>query len=81
MHMDMKNLKKKKKKEREVDKLIESQRRALSKFVINNKQNTEDNLGEKLINEQEIHQKELKDNENIIDVSNSIVTNIYDPGQ
>jgi hypothetical protein len=61
--------------------LIESQRGALNKFVISNKQNTEDNLGEKLINEQEIHQKELEDNENIIDVSNSIVTNIYDPGQ
>jgi hypothetical protein len=66
---------------RKVDKLIESQRGALNKFVISNKQNTEDNLGEKLINEQEIHQKELEDNENIIDVSNSIVTNIYDPGQ
>jgi hypothetical protein len=82
MHMDMKNLKKKKKKKkRKVDKLIESQRGALNKFVISNKQNTEDNLGEKLINEQEIHQKELEDNENIIDVSNSIVTNIYDSGQ
>jgi hypothetical protein len=78
MHLDMKNLKKKK---RKVDKLIESQRGALNKFVISNKQNIEDNLGEKLINEQEIHQKELEDNENIIDVSNSIVTNIYDPGQ
>jgi hypothetical protein len=61
--------------------LIESQRGALNKFVISNKQNTEDNLGEKLINEQEIHQKELEDNENIIDVSNSIVTNIYNPSQ
>jgi hypothetical protein len=68
-------------KKRKVDKLIESQRGALNKFVISNKQNTEDNLGEKLINEQEIHQKELEDNENIIDVSNSIVTNIYDSGQ
>jgi hypothetical protein len=77
MHLDMNNFKKKKKK---VDKLIESQRGALNKFVISNKQNIEDNLGEKLINEQEIHQKELEDNENIIDVSNSIVTNIYDPG-
>ena len=25
--------------------------------------------------------KKLEDNENIIDVSNSIITNIYDPGQ
>jgi hypothetical protein len=83
MHLDMKNLelKKKKKKKNEVDKLIESQRGALNKFVISNKQNTEDNLGEKLINEQEIHKKELEDNENIINVSNSIVTNIYNIGQ
>jgi hypothetical protein len=58
--------------------LIEYERGALNKFVISNKQNTEDNLGEKFINEQEIHKKELKDNENIIDVSNFIVTNIYD---
>ena len=49
-----------KKKKRKVDKLIESQRGALNKFVINNKQNTEDNLGEKLINEQEIHQKKIR---------------------
>jgi hypothetical protein len=61
--------------------LIESQKGALNKFVISNKQNIEDNLGEKLINKQEIHQKELEDNEHIIDVSNSIVTNIYDQGQ
>jgi hypothetical protein len=61
--------------------LIESQKGVLNKFVISNKQNIENNLSEKLINEQEIHQKELEDNEHIIDVSNSIVTNIYDPGQ
>ena len=53
--------KKKKERKRKVDKLIESQRGTLNKFVISNKQNTEDNLGEKLINEQEIHQKELED--------------------
>ena len=51
----------KKKKKRKVDKLIESQRGALNKFVISNKQNIEDNLGKKLINEQEIHQKKLED--------------------
>ena len=77
MHLDIKNLKKK----RKVDKLIESQRGVLNKFVISNKQNTENNLGEKLINEQEIHKKKLEDNENIINVSNFIVTNIYDPGE
>jgi hypothetical protein len=45
----------KKKKEREkkkVEKLIESQRGALNKFVISNKQNIDDNLSEKLINDQ-----------------------------
>ena len=41
-----------------------------------NKQNIEDNLGKKLVNEQEIHQKELEDNENTIDVSKSVGTNI-----
>ena len=56
--------------------MIESQRGALNKFVISNKQNTENNLGEQLINEQEIHQKELKDNKNTIDISTSIVANI-----
>jgi hypothetical protein len=38
-----------------------------------------DNLSEKFIIEQENHQKELEYNDNTIDVSNSIVTNIYDP--
>jgi hypothetical protein len=71
----------KKKKKKKVDKLIESQKGAINKFVITNKQNIKDNLGEKLINEQEIHQKELEDNEHIIDISNSIVTNIYNRGQ
>jgi hypothetical protein len=68
MHLDIKNLKK--------EKLIESQRGVLNKFVISNKQNIKNNLGEKLINEQEIHQKELEDNENIIDVFKSVGTNI-----
>jgi hypothetical protein len=78
MHLVMKNLKERER-EREVEKLIESQRGALNKFVISNKQNIED--GEILINEKEIHKKELEDNKNTIDVSTSIVTNIYDPGQ
>jgi hypothetical protein len=69
------------KKKRKVENLIESQRGLLNKFVISNKQNIDDNLSEKLINEQEIHQKELEDNDDTIDVSNSIATNIYDPGQ
>ena len=51
MHMDMKNLKKKKKK------LIESQKGSMDKFVISNKQNITQNLDENITNEQEIHQK------------------------
>jgi hypothetical protein len=76
MYLVMKNLKRKKKK---VEQLIESQRRALNKFVINNKQNIE--VSENIIDKQEIHQKELEYNKNTIDVSISIVTHIYDLGQ
>ena len=46
---------------KKVEKLIESQKGSLNKFVISNK-HINNNLGEKLINEQEIHQKELEDN-------------------
>ena len=35
----------------------------LDKFVISNKQNTTQNLDENITNEQEIHQKELEDND------------------
>ena len=51
------NLKKRKKEE----KLIESQKGSMDKFVISNKQNIDENI----INEQEIHQKELEDNKRI----------------
>ena len=51
--MDMKNLKKKKKK------LIESQKGSMDKFVISNKQNITQNLDENITNEQEIHQKQI----------------------
>ena len=37
----------------------------MDKFVINNKQNITQNLDENITNEQEIHQKELEDNEMI----------------
>jgi hypothetical protein len=89
MHLDIKkkkNLKKEKEKKRRKAYWISKRTSgALNKFVINNKQNIEDNLGEKLVNEQEIHQKELEDNKNTIDVLKkkkkpSIVTNIYDSG-
>ena len=37
----------------------------MDKFVISNKQNITQNLNKNIINEQEIHQKELEDNEMI----------------
>ena len=37
----------------------------MDKFFISNKQNITQNLDENIINEQEIHQKELEDNEMI----------------
>ena len=37
----------------------------MDKFVISSKQNITQNLDENIINEQEIHQKELEDNEMI----------------
>ena len=55
MHLDMKNLKKKN----------ESQKGSMDKFVISNKQNITQNLYKNITNEQEIHQKELEDNEMI----------------
>ena len=57
MHLDMKNLKK--------EKLIESQKWSMDKFVISNEKYITQNLDENITNEQEIHQKELEDNEMI----------------
>ena len=37
----------------------------MDKFVISNKQNITQNLNKNITNEQEIHQKELEDNEMI----------------
>ena len=37
----------------------------MDKFITSKKQNFVENLSEGFINEQEIHQKELEDNENI----------------
>ena len=47
------------------EKLIESQKGSMNKFVISNKQNITQNINENIINEQEIDQKELEDNEMI----------------
>jgi hypothetical protein len=69
MHLDMNFfIFYKKRKVDKVEKLIEFRKEALNKFVISNKQNIEDNLGEKLVNQQEIHQKELENNENTIEI-------------
>ena len=37
----------------------------MDKFITSKKQNLVDNLSERFINEQKIHQKELENNENI----------------
>jgi hypothetical protein len=46
-----------------VKNLIENKRGSQNNFFISNKQNINDNLGEELINEQEIRQEKLEDNE------------------
>ena len=47
------------------EKLIESQKWSMNKFVVSNKQNITQNLDENITIKQEIHQKELEDNEMI----------------
>ena len=56
MHLDMKNLKNEKKEE----KLIESQKGSMDKFVISNKQNITQNLDESITNEQEFEYKKYR---------------------
>ena len=58
MYLDIKNLKKE-------EKLIESQKDSMNKFIISNKQNKIQNLDENITNKQEIYQKELEDNKTI----------------
>ena len=69
-------LKKIKKKE----KLIESQKRSMDKFVINNKQNITQNLDENITNEQEIHQNDLEENDvqfcNTTNLDNKLENNL-----
>ena len=47
----------KKKKKKKEEKLIESQKGSMDKFIISNKQNITQNLDKNITNEQEIHQK------------------------
>ena len=49
----------------------------MDKFVISNKQNITQNLDENITNEQEIHQKELEDNEMIKLQEKQILNEIY----
>ena len=53
------------KKRKKEEKLIESKKGSVDKFVISNKQNITQNLDENITNEQKNHQKELEDNEMI----------------
>ena len=46
------------KKKKNEEKLIESQKGLMDKFVISNKQNTTQNLDENVTNKQEIYQRE-----------------------
>ena len=49
----------------------------MDKFVINNKKNITQNLDKNITNEQEIHQKELEDNEMIKLQEKQILNEIY----
>ena len=69
MHLNMKNLKKKK--------LIESKKWSINKFFISNKQNITQNLGENITNEQEIHQNNLDENKNNDEKYNIKILNKY----
>ena len=60
-----------------IEKLIESQKRALEKFVTSNKQNITEKIGNSSTNEQEIHFKELEDN-TIIPSKDTNENNPYD---
>ena len=69
----MKNLKKE-------EKLIESQKGSMDKFVISNKQNITQNLDENITNEQEIHQNNLEENDvqfcNTTNLDNELQNNL-----
>ena len=70
------NFKKRKKEE----KLIESKKWSMDKFVISNKQNITQNLDKNIINEQEIHQNNLEENDvqfcNATNLNNELQNNL-----
>ena len=73
MHLDMKKLKKE-------EKLIESQKWSIDKFIISNKQNITQNLDENITNEQGIHQNNLDENDvqfcNTTNLNNELQNNL-----
>ena len=73
MHLDMKKLKKE-------EKLIESQKWSIDKFIISNKQNITQNLDENITNKQEIHQNNLDENDvqfcNTTNLDNELQNNL-----
>ena len=73
MHLDMKKLKKE-------EKLIESQKWSIDKFIISNKQNITQNLDENITNKQKIHQNNLNENDvqfcNTTNLDNELQNNL-----
>ena len=73
MHLDMKKLKKE-------EKLIESQKWSIDKFIISNKQNITQNLNENITNKQEIHRNNLDENDvqfcNTTNLDNELQNNL-----
>ena len=68
------------KKRKKEEKLIESKKLSMDKFVISNKQNTTQNLDENITNEQEIHQNNLEENDvqfcNTTNLDNELQNNL-----
>ena len=68
------------KKGKKEEKLIESKKWLMDKFVISNKQNITQNLDKNIINEQEIHQNNLEENDvlfcNTTNLDNELQNNL-----
>ena len=68
------------KKRKNEEKLIESKKWPMDKFVISNKQNITQNLDENVTNEQEIHQNNLEKNDiqfcNTTNLGNELQNNL-----
>ena len=68
------------KKRKKEEKLIESQKWSMDKFVISNKQNITQKLNENITNEQEIHQNNLEENDvqfcNTTNLDNELQNNL-----